>query len=127
MDSYMIPFTLRDALLCLVFLLGMIAGIVAVTRNQRKIGMIVIAGFLLLGIDPGSEFIIFNLIQPNFSEASNYIVLNWAYACISAPATIFGILCLMAAIYFGIQPKQTESGVSSEDVIYSPDPAGKIN
>ena len=121
MDSYMLPFAIRDALLCLVFLLGMIAGILAITRNQKKIGIYVIAGFLLLGIDPASEFIIFNLISPNFSDTTDYAIFNWAYACISAPATVLGILCLMAAIYFGIQPQRQ----ASEEVIYSTNSAGK--
>jgi len=127
MDSYMMPFAIRDALLCLVFLLGMIAGIVAITRKQRKIGMALIAGFLLLGIDPASEFILFNLIAPNFSETTDYAVFNWAYACISAPATIFGILCLVAAIYFGMQPKEQAAEITSEDVVYSSDATQKTD
>lgn len=127
MDPYMIPFAVRDALLCLVFLLGMISGILAITRNQRKIGVYVTAGFLLLGIDPASEFIIFNLASPNFSDSIDYAVFNWAYACVSAPATILGILCLTAAIYFGIKPQGQSGGATNEDVIFSPDSSAEKN
>ena len=127
MDPYMIPFAVRDALLCLFFLLGMIAGILAITRNQRKIGTVVTTGFLLLGIDPASEFIIFNLVSPNSSGTTDYAVFNWAYACISIPATILGILCLMAAIFFGVQLQGQASSIASEDVVYSPDLTEKTN
>jgi hypothetical protein len=125
MDPYMVPFVIRDALLCLVFLLGVIAGLLALVRGQRKIGIYVTTGFLLLGIDPASEFIIFNFILPSFTEDVNYVVFNWAYACISAPATILGVISLVAAIYFGIRPQQSTSDIANEDVIYSSDSTGK--
>lgn len=121
MDSYLLPFTIRDALLCLVFLLGIIGGILAITRNHRKIGVLVVISFILLGIDPASEFIIFNLVSPNFSDTTDFAVFNWAYVCISSFADIVGFLTLMAAIYFAIQPEQKETIISNEDVVYSSD------
>lgn len=121
MDSYLLPFTIRDTLLCLVFLLGIIGGILAITRNHRKIGVLVVISFILLGIDPASEFIIFNLVSPNFSDTTDFAVFNWAYVCISSFADIVGLLTLMAAIYFAIQPEQKETIISNEDVIYSSD------
>jgi preprotein translocase subunit YajC len=125
MDSYMVPFAVRDALLCLVFILGMTTGIFAIVHRQRKVGILVTAGFLLLALDPASEFMLFNLLAPNFSDTTDYAIFNWAYACISAPATILGVVCLVAAIYFGMQPQQQKSDSASEDVIYSPDAATK--
>ena len=114
MDSYMIPFTIRDALLCLVFLVGILAGIFAITRNHRKVGMLVITGFLLLGIDPASEFVIFNLISPTFAGATDPTFFNWTYACLSGLIDVAGFLTLMAAVYFAIQPEGKETHISSK-------------
>ena len=111
MDSYLIPFTIRDALLCLVFLVGILAGIVAITRNHRKVGMLVITAFLLLGIDPASEFVIFNLISPNFAGTTDPAFFNWTYVCISGFVDVIGFFTLMAAIYFAIQPERKETGI----------------
>lgn len=104
MDSYMIPFILRDSLLCLVFLVGLGAGVMTIVRKQQKVGAFVIAGFLLLGLDPLAEMIIFNVISPATGGEVDYMIFNWAYVCIGAPATIFGAVCLLAAIYFAIRP-----------------------
>jgi len=121
MDSYMLPFTLRDALLCLVFLLGITGGILAITRNHRKIGILVVISFILLGIDPVSEFIVFNLVSPNFSDTTDFAVFNWAYVCISSFVDIAGFLTLMAAIYLALQPGQKETDISTEEVTYPSD------
>ena len=109
MDNYMIPFILRDTLLCLVFLVGLGAGILAITRKQQKVGAFVLTGFLLLGLDPLAEMIIFNVISPASSGEADYLVFNWAYVGISAPATVFGTLSLLAAIYFALQPARGKS------------------
>ena len=104
MDNYMTPFSLRDALLCLVFLVGLGAGILAITRKQQKVGAFVLAGFLLLGLDPLTEMLIFNVLSPQLGSGDNYEMFNWAYVCISTPATILGILSLLAGLYFALQP-----------------------
>jgi hypothetical protein len=35
----------------------------------------------------------------------NYDIFNWAYVCISAPATIIGLGLLTAAIFNAMKPK----------------------
>lgn len=117
MDSYMIPFVLRDTLLCLVFLVGIAAGVVAITRKQQKVGAFVLAGFLLLALDPLTEMIIFNVLFPASGGEVDYLVFNWAYICISTPATIFGTLSLLAAIYFALRfaPNKVENDMSSNE------------
>ena len=122
MDPYMMPFIVRDALLCLLFLVGIIAGGLAISRNQSRIGALVIAGFLLLGIDPASEFIIFNLLSSNLGDSVDYAVFNWAYVCVSGFADIVGFLALIAAIYLALQAAQKGTTLSNEEVSYPPNP-----
>ena len=120
MDTYMIPFILRDTLLCLVFLVGLGTGILAITRKQQKVGALVLAGFLLLGLDPLAEMAIFNVISPAYGGEVDYLIFNWTYVCISAPATIFGALSLLVAIKLALQPgsvKQTDNSPSNEPVM----------
>lgn len=118
MDPYMIPFALRDAVLCLVFLVGVGAGVLAVTRKQSRVGTFAITGFLLLGLDPVSEFVIFNIL-PTFGGNTDYTILNWSYACISGFADVIGALALMAALYFAIQPAPKDADAAGEEVVYS--------
>ena len=122
MDSYMLPFVVRDAFLCLVFLAGIIAGGLAISRNQSRIGTLVIVGFLLLGIDPASEFIIFNLVSPNFGDTVDFSVFNWVYVCISGFADLVGFLALLAALYLALRPEQKETAPSSEELGHAPNP-----
>ena len=119
MNSNMIPFILRDTLLCFVFILGMVAGILAITRRQQKVGTFVLVGFALLGVDPLAELVIFNILSPKFSTSSNYPIFNWVYACIGTCTGIFGILSVLAGIYFALQPqvsKKQESDSASEQM-----------
>ena len=109
MDNYLLPFNLRDAVLILVFLTGIAGGISLTQRGQPKIGLYVLAGCILLAVDPLAELIIFNFLSPNFSTDSNYLMFNWAYACISAPATGLGTLSLVAGIYFATRDPQTKN------------------
>jgi hypothetical protein len=122
MDPYMMPFIVRDALLCLLFLVGIIAGGLAISRNQGRIGALVIAGFLLLGIDPLSEFIIFNFVSTSLGDSVDFAAFNWAYVCVSGFADIVGFLALIAAIYLAVQAVQKGNTGSNEEISYTPNP-----
>lgn len=119
MDPYMLPFNLRDAVLCLTFLLGVVAGIFALTRNQKKVGAFVIAGFLLLGIDPVAEFVLFSVLTRALG-LSDYQGINWAYACISGIADVLGVFALLAAIYFALTPGAKDAEPPVEEVVFAP-------
>ncbi len=105
----MLPFNIRDGLLIIAYLVGAGIGITVITRNEKKIGGYVLAGFLFLMIDPVTELIIFNFLATNFSESIGYDALNWVYACTSTPAVILGISALLAAIYFALNQNEKKS------------------
>ncbi len=113
MQSYMIPFAVRDALLCLIFLVGIGAGVFAITRNRTKAGGFVIAGFLLMGVDPVLDFLLFNFVSPSMPDSSE--MFNWIYACGSGIASIIGVLLILSAFYFAIQPQNN----NDEDIVYT--------
>ena len=120
MDSYMLPFTVRDAVLCLVFLVGMIAGFLVINQKHRKVGGLVALGFALLAIDPASEFVIFNLISPYFGEPTGFAVFNWTYACLSTLANIGGFIALLTAIFSALRPQPSEMTTSGNEAIPLP-------
>ena len=97
-------YNLRDALLCLSFLVGVGAGVMAIVRQYRITGILALVGFLLLGVDPIAEILIFSVFLNNYS-GNNFEIFNWAYLCISTPAIILGIGCLIAALFTAIRPK----------------------
>jgi len=118
MDIYSLPYNLRDALLCLTFLAGAVAGVLAITRQHRTTGILMLVGFLLLGIDPILEVLIFRVFMNNYTGDS-YELFNWAYVCLSTPADLIGVGCLIAAVFIAIRPKPSEV---DNTPIHAPDP-----
>jgi hypothetical protein len=118
MDMYTLPYNLRDAILCLTFLAGAAAGVLAITRQYKTTGILTLVGFLLLGIDPILEVLIFRVFMNNYM-GENYGMFNWAYVCLSTPANLIGVGCLIAAVFVAIRPKPSEVDNSP---IHAPDP-----
>ncbi len=107
MDPYNLPYNLRDALICLSFLVGAAVGIMAINRQHRTTGLLTLAGFLLLGIDPIAEVIIFRVIMSAYG-GENFEVFNWAYVCISIPVIMLGAGCLIAAVFNATRMKGSD-------------------
>ena len=99
MDPYYIPYNLRDALMCLGFLIGIGGGVFLLVRKQMLPGGLAIAGFVLLGIEPIAEVVIWRLL----SDGTRNNALSWAYACIGAPATFLGAIALIAALIIAVR------------------------
>ncbi len=107
MDPYNLPYNLRDALLCLSFLIGAGAGVLAITRRHRTTGILMLAGFLLLMLDPIAEVLIFRVSLANYT-GEDFGIFNWAYVCVSTPVIVAGVGCLIAAIFYALKPKTSE-------------------
>jgi hypothetical protein len=75
MDPYRLPFDVRDALLCLVFLVGIGAGVFAIIRKRQMAGLLTVAGFLLFSVDPIAEMVIFRVIMSGYT-GDNFDVLQ---------------------------------------------------
>ncbi len=111
MDPYRLPYDIRDALLCLVFLVGIGAGVFAIIRKRQMAGLLTVAGFLLFSVDPIAEMVIFRVITSGYT-GDNFDVLNWSYVCISTPAMLLGVVALIAALFIAARP-QTSEGASA--------------
>jgi hypothetical protein len=98
-----IPNTIRTALLCLGFLVGVGGGIFIITRKRALPGWLMLAGFGLFGLDR-----IFNLVYTRvlIQRFDNFVILSWVFNCISGPLILLGILALVAATITAIQPNE---------------------
>ena len=110
----MILTIVETILVTLVPLLGVAAGIYVITRKLKIIGVLMVVGFLLLALEPAVKFVVYQLILPNLTHRDAMAFIPWyaTTACISALVNIAGFACLLAAIYFAIQPKLQEARVT---------------
>ena len=102
---------IETILVTLVLLVGVAAGIYVIARKLKKIGILLVVGFLLLALEPAVKFIVYQLILPNLTHRTAMAFIPWyaMTACISTLVNIAGFACLLAAIYFAIQPRLKEA------------------
>ena len=95
----------------LAFLFGVGAGLYAIVQERRLVGMLTIAGFLLLSIDPIAEIVIFRVVSGNLSGGDPSL-LNWPYTCISTPTIFLGAMLLTAVLVLVIRPPAPKTSSS---------------
>jgi hypothetical protein len=123
LTSSMLIALFETAVVTLVLILGVAAGIFVITRKLKRIGILMVVGFLLLAFEPAVKFIVYQFILPSLNHRDVMIVVNMyaVTACISTLVKITGFGCLLAAIYFAIQPKLKEVNGQNVDDSLSPD------
>jgi hypothetical protein len=92
----------RDAILCLVSILGAIAALLFALRRKRLAGWLAVAAFLLVAVEPVCDLIIWRILALN--PDVNYASLNWSYACIATPALVVALALLLASIFLSARP-----------------------
>jgi len=108
---------IETILVTLVLFVGVAAGIYVIARKLKKIGILLVVGFLLLALEPAVKFIVYQLILPNLTHRTAMAFIPW-YAmtvCISTLVNIAGFACILAAIYFAIQPRLQEARLTEPD------------
>jgi len=53
---------IRNAVLCLVFLVGIGAGVLLIMRKRILAGILAIVGFALFSIEPITDFVVFRIL-----------------------------------------------------------------
>ncbi len=95
-------YDIRDAIICLGFLAGIVGGIVLLTRKKTTAGLVAILGFLMLSLDPLSEIVLFRLMFESF--ANNLQTLDMVYTCISGVSIFLGVILLLVALILAARP-----------------------
>lgn len=97
-------YTISDALLCITYLVGIIAGVIALTRRKILPGVLAIVAFLFFGLELVARIIIWRVL---FNSVDNYGALNWASYCIGTPLVLFGTIALVVLAFVSIGKKET--------------------
>jgi hypothetical protein len=93
-----------DALLCITFLVGIVAGVIALTRKKALLGILAIAAFLFYGIEIVIRYIIWYGL---YDVIDNYGVLEWASFCLTTPLILLGSIALVVIVFITTGKKHT--------------------
>ena len=100
-----VHYTLQ-ALVCAAEIAGIIGGIIAISRQKTKLGILTIAGFLLLGLNLLVNFV---LDQFRTYALRHFINILWISPCVAAPLAFLGVICLVIAVFSSIPSKKPKS------------------
>jgi hypothetical protein len=93
---------ISDALLCITYLIGMVAGIIALTRKKTLPGILASVAFLFFGLELVIRLIIWYWLV---NIISDYGTLYWASFCISTPLLLLGGIALVVVIFISAGKK----------------------
>jgi len=99
MTSYGPPqalYYVLDALQCIVYLAGIVAGVIALTRKKTVPGILAIVAFLFLGLELLIRLLIWNVL---YTVIYDYVALSWAAFCISTPLLLLGTIALVVVVF----------------------------
>jgi membrane-bound ClpP family serine protease len=92
-------YDIRDALVCVGFLIGIGAGVFLITKKHTTAGILGVIGFLLFSLEPITDFVLFRVIYNSVDyDESLFNTLDLIYPCISAPAIFLGSISLVVAL-----------------------------
>ncbi len=95
-----------QALVCVVEIVGIIGGIIALTRGKKMLGGFAIVGFLFLGLNLAVNFF---MEQFRLFAARNFINTLWVTPCVAAPLAFLGVVCLVIAVFSSASSKKVET------------------
>lgn len=99
MSSYGPPqalYYIVDALLCVTYLIGIVAGIIALTRKKTVPGILAVVAFLFFGLELIIRLLIWNVL---YNVVNDYAALNWASFCISTPLLLLGGIAMAVVVF----------------------------
>ena len=100
---------IRDAVICVGFLVGIGAGIFLVVRKQKISGILAMLGFCLFGLEPIADFIVYRVLYKQDYGVETYQTFDYVYLCISAPAFFLGSIALVIAFINMMKSSQNPS------------------
>jgi hypothetical protein len=101
MNNIEILYYVRDAVAFLGVLVGLGGAVFLFTRKKVMPGILALIGFILLGIEPSMDVIVWRILANNAN--ANFDTLNYAYACITGPTLFLGILLIVLAFILGFR------------------------
>jgi Ca2+/Na+ antiporter len=101
---------IADALSCIIFLVGLVAGIIAITRKRTLPGILAVVAFFLLGLDVLFQILLPSAVFPVMvRQAGDQGVYTWLFYCLTTPLFLLGAIALVALAFSNIGAKAKES------------------
>ena len=95
---------LIQAVQCLVFLAGFVAGILLLTRKRTLPGILALIAYFLLGLSSIASIIIWDIILPTTSYTGGYA---WASLCLWTGISLLGMIGLVVFTFASLGKKET--------------------
>jgi hypothetical protein len=93
---------IRDALGCLGVLVGLVSAIFLIVRKKPAMGILALAGFLLLSAEPLLDMVLLRLFLK--SSSGNWQVIDTIYICCSGISLLLGPVLIAVAFFLGLRP-----------------------
>ncbi len=106
MDTYGPPealYYITDGLMCITYLVGIIAGVIALTRKKILLGVLAIIASLSFILELAVYLIIWSVLG---NVIYDYTALNWAEFCIRTPLILVGAITLVMIVFTAIGKKE---------------------
>jgi hypothetical protein len=94
---------LNTALTCIIFLAGLVAGIITLARKRTLPGSLATAAFFLLGLNTLLGIILSYVVLPALH--GEYGTYSWISYCVSTPIYMLGIITLVVLVFTNIGKK----------------------
>ncbi len=102
--------TITNSLLCLAYLVGIVAGVIVLVRKQTVTGGLAVAGFLLLGLSMVSNLVMTLAVLPAILKADDsYATYVWLNFCITSPLHLIGIVLLVVLVFISLNKKAVQA------------------
>jgi hypothetical protein len=110
-----------QALTCLLFLLGVGAGVYALVRKNKTLGILSIVGFILLGVYTLTNIVIYRIIYPTLTNYQSLLTYNWIDLCLGSTVFLLGIIAIVVGIFLS-SPNKAASSKELTAGILPPEP-----
>jgi hypothetical protein len=94
---------LNDALSCLLYIAGIVAGVLLIIRRRTLPGVLTTIGFLFFGLSLIISIIGWDILGPG---VENYGALNWGIYCLTTPLNLLGLIGLVVMVFMLIGKKE---------------------
>lgn len=88
--------------MCISYLAGIIAGVIALTRKKTVPGILAIVAFVFLGLEILLRILLWSILGP---ERFSYESISWISYCTTSPLLILGTIALVVIVFASVGKK----------------------
>jgi hypothetical protein len=105
-----------DGLLCLLYIGGIVAGVIALTRKKVLPGILAAVGFLFLGLNLVLNYLISLVLIPAVASSGNGISTYYWLTCLKSPLYLLGAAALVVLVFTIIGKKAEKAPAETPEI-----------